>query len=310
MLHEIDLSRIDLNLLVLFEVVMAEGNVGRAAGRLNLSPSAVSHGLGRLRRLLNDPLFLRTQKGVVPTERALELAESVRTVLAGVRSVISRAAPFDPSTSQRAFTIGVPDGASSFFLPALLARLRAEAPGVDLRLRHLLPADGGRTAATAWNAALADLDNRTLDLAVGPFEAVPARFAVRKLRDEDFVIACRANHAFAGMPDLQTYCDAQHIVVSQTGDAYGFVDYSLEPLGHQRRIALTVPGFFMALSYAAATDLLVAVPRSFALAHAAAFALAIREPPLQLPRFELSAVLPKVALADMGLVWLRSMLAT
>src|SRR3954447_20036208 len=113
MLNKIDLSRADLNLLVLFEVVLAERNVGRAAQRLKLSPSAVSHGLGRLRRLLNDPLFLRTPKGVVPTARATELAGPVADVLARARSVISSAAPFDPERSTRRFTIGAPDGSSA-----------------------------------------------------------------------------------------------------------------------------------------------------------------------------------------------------
>src|SRR3977135_2471103 len=106
MLSEIDLSRADLNLLVLFETVLEARHVGRAADSLNLSPSAVSHGLGRLRRLLNDPLFLRTPKGVVPTARALELAGPITEVLARVRSVIATAEPFDAATSKRRFTIG------------------------------------------------------------------------------------------------------------------------------------------------------------------------------------------------------------
>src|SRR4030095_2145106 len=101
MLNPIDLARTDLNLLVLFEVVLDERHVGRAAERLHLTPSAVSHGLGRLRRLLNDPLFLRTPKGVVPTARAIELAAPIADVLARVRSVMATAAPFDPSTSTR-----------------------------------------------------------------------------------------------------------------------------------------------------------------------------------------------------------------
>src|SRR5579885_3481731 len=112
MLNRIDLSRADLNLLVLFEAVLEERHVGRAAERLNLTPSAVSHGLGRLRQLLNDPLFLRTPKGVVPTARATEIAAPVAEVLARVRSVMATAAPFDPSTSTRRFTIGAPDGAA------------------------------------------------------------------------------------------------------------------------------------------------------------------------------------------------------
>src|SRR3954452_8522735 len=110
MLQEIDLSRIDLNLLVVFEAVMRERHVGRTADKLSLSPSAISHGLGRLRRLLHDPLFLKTPKGVVPTARAAELAAPIGDVLAGVRSVLPPAEPFDPAMSTRRFTIGAPDG--------------------------------------------------------------------------------------------------------------------------------------------------------------------------------------------------------
>src|SRR5688500_18585850 len=105
MLNDVDLSRTDLNLLVLFEVVLEERHVGRAAERLNLTPSPVSPGLGRLRRLLNDPLSLRTPRGVVPTARATELSGPVADVLARARSVISTAEPFDPARSTRRFTI-------------------------------------------------------------------------------------------------------------------------------------------------------------------------------------------------------------
>src|SRR5688572_9671851 len=124
MLNQTDLSRMDLNLLVLFEAVLEERHVGRAAERLNLSPSAISHGLGRLRRLLNDPLFVRTPKGVVPTDRASELAAPIADVLARIRRVVATAEPFDPATSTRRFTIGAPDGVSSVLLTGLLDGLR------------------------------------------------------------------------------------------------------------------------------------------------------------------------------------------
>src|SRR5512145_1934841 len=98
MLNEIDLSRADLNLLVLFETVFEERHVGRAADRLRLAPSAVSHGLGRLRRQLNDPLFLKTPKGVVPTARATQMSGAIADVLARARSIFSTARPFDSAT--------------------------------------------------------------------------------------------------------------------------------------------------------------------------------------------------------------------
>ena len=308
MLHEIDLSRADLNLFVLFEAVLREGHVGRAAETLDLSPSAVSHGLGRLRRLLDDPVFLRTPKGVVPTQRALELSGPIAEVLAGARRVIATTEPFDPRTSTRTFTLGAPDGASAYLLP-LLARLSREAPGVDLRLRQLLPRDGARGADTAWELVFPNLDARLIDLAIGPFPAVPARFDAQLLGEEDFVVVAREGHPFALAPDLPSYCAASHVLVSQTGDAAGFVDHALAELGLQRRVALTVPGFFMALAIVAATDFLCAVPRSFALTHGPSASLAIIEAPLSLPRFDLRTVVPKAALADAGLAWLRTALA-
>src|SRR4051794_27617944 len=224
MLNEIDLSRTDLNLLVLFEVVLEERHVGRAAARLNLTPSAISHGLGRLRRLLNDPLFLRTPRGVVPTVRATELAAPIADVLARVRNVISTAEPFDPATSTRRFTIGAPDGSSAVFLPSLLAELRRTAPGIDISLSQLLPSPGETSPERAWRSAFVDLEARTMDVAIIPSDDIPARFHVRTLYEEDFVVASRAGHPFAAAPTLERYCEMQHLVVSLTGDTLGFVD--------------------------------------------------------------------------------------
>src|SRR6185295_16292603 len=132
MLNAVDLSRADLNLFVLFETVLTERHVGRAADRLNLSPSAVSHGLGRLRRLLNDPLFIKTPKGMVPTARATELAAPIAELLGGARNVIAMASPFDPATSTRRFTLGAPDGASVVILPPLMSYIGRNAPHVNI----------------------------------------------------------------------------------------------------------------------------------------------------------------------------------
>jgi len=307
MLNEVvDLSRADLNLLVLFETVFRERHVGRAAERLHLSASAVSHGLGRLRHLLADPVFLRTPRGVVPTARAHELAGPIAAMLAGARSVLATATPFDPRTSTRDFTLGAPDGASSLFLSPLLDRLNEEAPGVNVRLRQLLPPEAGRVDSAAWEPVFTLLDSRALDLAIAPFGEVPARFATEDLREEDFAIVSRPGHPFARSPGLREYCDASHLVVSLTGDPHGFVDRALAERGLSRRVALTVPGFFMALALVAETDLLAAVPRTFALAQATGAGLAITDPPLSLPRFRLRVVLPAGALGDPGLAWLRS----
>jgi len=304
MLNEINLARIDLNLLALFEVIFKERHVGRAALRLNLTASAVSHGLSRLRRLLNDPLFLRTPKGVVPTARAAALAEPIADVLARARNVIAAAGPFDPVRSRRRFIIGAPDGVSPVFLSPLLARLQRRAPGIDIGLRQLLPPSGGQSVDRAWLPALADLERGAMDIAVAPIGRAPPRFVTRLLYEEDFVVVMRKRHPFAARPTLQRFCEARHLVVSMTADPRGFLDEELARLGAARHVALTVPDFGAGLATVAETGLVAAMPRRFAAMHAARFGLVAREVPLRLKKFPIRAVAAKVALMDAGLAWL------
>ena len=304
MLHEIDLSRVDLNLLVLFETVMEERHVGRSASRLSLSPSAVSHGLSRLRGLLGDPLFLRTPKGVVPSDRALDLAVPVAEILARVRSVVASAEPFDPARSRRRFVIGAPDGASAVFLPPLLDALHRSAPGIDIGIRQLLPRQGETSPLPAWSDVVAELEARAMDVAVLPIGDAPERFLRRALYEEDFVIAMRAGHRFSQDPGIEAYCAMEHLVVSQTGDAHGFVDLALAARGLSRRIALTVPNFMFALAVLAETDFVSALPRRFVATHGRRFGVVAVDAPVALPRFQITAVVPKVAMMDAGIAWL------
>jgi DNA-binding transcriptional LysR family regulator len=303
MLNAVDLTRADLNLLVLFESVLKERHVGRAAERLSLTPSAVSHGLGRLRRLLNDPLFLKTPKGVVPTDRANQLSEPIADVLARVRKVIASAAPFDPAISARRFTIGAPDGASVVFLPPLLAETHRVAPGIDIALRQLLPV-AAESLEHAWRPAWADLEARSIDMAIIPSDDIPARFWRHLLFEEDFVIAMRARHPLKRNPSLDRYCEAQHLVVSMTGDSLGFVDRVLAKHGRTRRVALTVPNFMFALTVVSQSDLVCALPRRFAAIHAAQFGVVTVDAPVALDRFNLNIVVPETAMMDAGIAWL------
>ena len=308
MLNQTDLSRIDLNLLVLFEIVFGERHVGRSAERLHLSPSAISHGLGRLRTLLGDPLFLRIPKGVVPTERALQLAPSVAEILARVRGIVSSATPFDPRHSTRRFVIGAPDGVSAVILPSLLETLRKVAPGVDIGIRQLLPVQGFTALHLAWKDAFKELEERTMDIAIIPFDDIPVRFHKQKLYDEEFVIGVKKGHSFQRNPTLKRYCDMEHLVVSHTGDVSGFVDVELAKTGLTRRVALTVPNFMFALSVLADTEMVSALPRRFVDIHGRRFNVGAVKAPLPLPRFSINAILPKVAMMDAGLAWLVRLL--
>lgn len=299
MLHEIDLSRIDLNLLVLFEAVLQERHVGRAAARLNLSPSAVSHGLGRLRRMLDDPLFLRNPKGVVPTAAAEALAEPVAEILRQVRQVVAGSGRFEPATSTRRFVIGAPDGISTVILPPLLAEIGRVAPGIDLVVRQ---------AMHPFGAALADLDARRLDLAILPTDAIPARFAARPVYVEEFVMAMRRGHALGPAPTLSAYCAASHVLVSQSGDVQGYVDAVLAEQGLRRRVALAVPNFLLSLAVVGQTDFVAALPRQLVAVHGRRFGVVAAEVPLTLRRFPVQAIVPKVALLDAGITWLLALI--
>jgi DNA-binding transcriptional LysR family regulator len=305
MMNDTDrLADADLNLLVLFETVMRERHVRRAAARLHVTPSAVSHGLSRLRTLLGDPLFLRTPRGVVPTDRASELSDAVADILVRIRRIIASAAPFDPARSTRRFTVGAPDAVASVFLSPLLDALRHGSSRIDLAIRDLLPVPGEASPDVAWREALARLDARDLDVAVIPVGDVPPRFVKRPLYEEDFVIAMRAGHPFAKDRSLRAYCGLRHLVVSQSSDPAGFVDRALARRGLARRVALTAPNFHLALAILSDGDLVAAVPRQLVARHGAHHGVVAVEAPLRLPRFRLHLVAPKVALVDEGIAWL------
>ncbi len=304
MLHKTDLSRVDLNLLVLFEAVLAEQHVARAAERLNLSPSAVSHGLSRLRRLFNDPLFLRTPKGVVASERGLALAQPIADILRDARKLMANAAPFDPATSDRRFVIGAPDGGSSRIVLSVLDQITRTGPLIDLAFVNIMPNN------TGWTNAFASLDAREADLMILPLGAVadvfnaPARFVSRALYAECFVVAMRQGHPLMGGMTAQQYCAQQHVLVSASGSRDGFVDVFLAQQNLTRRVAVTVPNFLMALDVVANSDLITAAPKLFLAQQADRFGLTSIDMPIALPQAEMRAVLPKAGLADAGLLWL------
>ena len=306
MLNQIDLSRTDLNLLVLFETVLSEGNVGRAASALNLSPSAVSHGLGRLRRLLNDPLFLRTPRGMIPTDRALDLAPQIAEVLHGVRKILEVAEPFDPATSARRFRLGAGDAFLCTLGPTLAARLATAAPSVGLAVLHVVPTFRQSLDEGPWDHVLAMLESRALDVALLPWLTSPARFATRPLpaAEDRLIVATRADHPYAQDPSLDSYCRARHLVVSIRGDPVTATDTALADLGRQRTVAMTAPSFSAALFLAAESDLVVSLPQSLVTQHGPRLGLVGTPLPFDVAFSHVLAVTTRAALQDKGVAWL------
>ena len=135
LINHAHLSRLDLNLLVAFDALLAEGSVTRAAERVGIGQSAMSHALGRLRRLLKDELFVRAPEGMKPTPRAAALAEPIRITLAAIQEMLLQGEGFDPAGAERTFLLGMPDSIEVVLLPRLLAHLEAEAPKIRVRVR-------------------------------------------------------------------------------------------------------------------------------------------------------------------------------
>jgi DNA-binding transcriptional LysR family regulator len=227
-IHHIDLARADLNLLVVFEVLLQTRHVGRAAARLNLSQSALSHALARLRDWLGDPLFVRHPKGMSPTPRALDLAVPLARALAEVRAIVDVASPFEPASVRLTLRLGATDYAVAVLLAPLLSGLRGTAPGLDLRVR---PVD--RDAIPVL------LDAGEVDLVLAHFPNQPRRFARTILLEERFVGLARRGHPLLRQPTLDALLAWPHALVSPRGDATGVFDEALSATGRSRRIAET-----------------------------------------------------------------------
>ena len=298
------LTRVDLNLLVVFDLLFTERHAGRTAAALNISPSAVSHSLRRLRTYLGDPLFLATARGMAPTARAEMLAPAIRDIVERVGAVMVKAEPFDAATSRRRFRIAAPDGSAAILVPRLVGTLEEQAPGIDLAMLQLLPTAGASEPREAWREALSAVANGRIDVAIIPHRPSSSRFHSARLYSEDFVFAARRGHDLCGSPTLGAIAQARHVLVSAAGDRSGLVDLLLAEHGHERRIALTVPSFLAAAAAIATSELIGALPRRFVSEACRDFDLQPIEPPFPMIASELYAIVARPALLDPAIAWL------
>lgn len=295
-----DLRRVDLNLLVLFEALMAERHVGRAASRLHMSQSGASYALARLRELVGDPLFLPHPKGVHPTPRALEMAAAVDQMLALARATLRRDARFDPRHARHSFTLGATDYVSFVLLPPLVERLRREAPGIDLRVR---PIDR--------DSVLADLDRGVLDLAVGLLPDPPERIRATPLFEERLVCAARRGHPlFDTAPTPEAFAETPQLLVSPRGDPLGPADEALDALGLKRRVVVTAPHFLVAPFVLQTSDLLALLAERVARRFAETAALDVRPLPIVIPRWTLSLLHRGDRASEPALAWLSAIITS
>lgn len=244
------MSRPDLNLLVTLDVLLAEGNVARAAKRLNLSPSAMSRALARLRDTTGDPLLVRAGRGLVPTPRALELRERVSQLVQDAEAVLRPAQLPDLSQLVHTFTLRSRDRFVDTFGAALIARVAVDAPGVRLRFVPKLDRE-----STLLRDGLVDLETGVVGTTMGPEVKVQALFRDR------FIGVVRLDHPLARRRITPArYAAARHIHVSRRGFDKGPIDEALAPLGLTRDVATIVGEFSSAVAVARASDLVASVP--------------------------------------------------
>ena len=297
---------LDLNLLRVFDEVMAERSLTRAARNLSLTQPAVSNALRRLRQTLGDDLVQRSGQGMAPTPRAVAIWPSVREALRQLQESLVPS-EFVPACATVAFVLAMADATAASLIPGLNDILERDAPGVVLRVVPLITRDPRPM-----------LDQETCDLAVGHFPSVlpdlTARaqsgqalpFLFQRLYDGEYVCVMRKGHPLAaGGLTLDSYCAARHMLVSFSGRPYGFIDESLAALGRERRVVLTVNQFFTAGRVVANSNLLTVLPRHFVKVTGLAGQLALRPLPLEVSPVHVDALWHRRSQQRSDHAWLR-----
>lgn len=290
-----ELSDLDLNLLLLFQRLMQERRVSTVAEQMNMSQPGVSNALAKLRRRLGDPLFVRGPGGVVPTPFALRLAEPVAHALATLHAALNPETGFDPQHAVRTITIGMTDIGEVVFLPALLERLAQTAPGIVLNTVR-------NTSVNLSN----EMAEGRVDLAIGLLPQLQGGFYQRRLFDQRYVCLFRRGHPLEAAPlTLDAWRDAGHLVVVSAGTGHGQVDEWLKRRRVTRNVRLTVPHFMSVGYILQRTDLIATVPEHLALQLATPFSLSSRALPVTLPGAPIHMLWHARVNQDEGNRWLR-----
>ena len=289
---------LDIDLLLALDALLQEQNVTHAASRLNITQSALSGRLTRLRRILNDPLFVPSSsgRGMAPTAHTLALKPELQRLLQQLTQFVQSAHVFDPATSERTFRIAAMDNPAAILAPALLPLMQARAPGV--RVAFMLP-DKARVSE--------HLERGEVDLFIGTAQDATPNLIGRQLFNEQFLTAQRTGHPRGTGPlSLDTFCELNHLLISTSGGMFnGMIDEALADLGRQRRVTVSVQSYALAPLILGATDCICTLPRRFLQRFAGS--LELFAPPMALGTFSMKLFWHSTVNADPAHRWLRSM---
>ncbi len=289
----LNLRKLDLNLLVTLDVLLAERNVTRAARRLNYSQPSVSVHLAKLRDIFGDPLLLPSPRGMQPTARAEELLQPLREALESLERAVTPAGPFYPAESEHTWRVAASDSSGSTILLPALAAIRAAAPATRLAVLDLVPSHIAKQT-----------EQGEVDLAFHTGEGAPSGLRRRTLFTERYVLAGRVGHPrLRGQLTLAEFCELEHVIVSpDRGGFYGVTDDVLAKAGLKRKVVLSVPSFLFMVSVLASTDLVAMVPSRLV---RNTEMLQIVGSPVEVPHYEMIMLWHERSHRDPAHQWLR-----
>jgi DNA-binding transcriptional LysR family regulator len=292
------ISRVDLNLFIVFEAIYLEGSVTRASQKLNLTQPAISHALGRLRLLFKDPLFVRQGHAMVSTPLARSIIEPVRRSLRGFEVTLEGLDRFDPATTQKQFTVALRDVLESTVLPALMVQVTQQAPQASI------------AAAQVERRELeGELAAGTLDCAIDVLLPLSNDILHKRIAMDKIVVLARQGHPQVGAKlDLATYLAADHVLASSRRRGPGLEDFELSRLGLQRRVRLRCQHYFAACRVVSQTDLLLTMPERYARVASEQFDNQIFPLPLKMPAFDMYLYWHANVDHDPANTWLRQQL--
>ncbi|WP_410750211.1 LysR family transcriptional regulator [Citrobacter sp. U14242] len=289
-----DIRTLDLNLLKTLDALLDERNVTRAAQRLSLTQPAVSGMLNRLRDYFDDPLFVRTPHGIVPTLRARAMAAPIKQILSDI-DILLKPAQFDPLTETLTFTVAATDYALKAVIVPFIAALRARAPGIRVRV---VPVEPGQLTT--------QFEQGKIDLALLTPDSTPDNLHNRPLYNEEYVCLMRHDHPDAHQAlTLDRFCALEHVLVSYKGENFwGVTDDALADVGRKRQIGLSVSSFLVLPDILAISEMIAVVPARLAYTDPR---MHVVSPPLPIAGFTKSMAWHERTHRDAAHQWLRNL---
>ncbi len=305
-MHQIDIKQIDLNLLIILKVLLDESSVTKASEKLNLSQSATSHALKRLRQMFNDPLLERSVAGMRPTPRAIALRESLINILFDIEQLITEPI-FIPELAKGKIRIASSDYSTTVILPTVLKQLSQQCPHIDIECYDWQP------------DTLDKMKNGEIDLGLGVVDLSHTNgIKAQNLFSEHFVSIVRKDHPILQEKiSLESYVAYPHALISTGSPTHSIqrsskshVDQALEKLGVTRRITLKLPHFFSAALVISQTDLILTLPYRIALLYLNVTNIALFDPPLDLGKYNYMQIWSKHCDHVPLQVWLRNLISS